>query len=187
MVGLRDFASPLLDCAAVDTCPECGNHDLRPVKLDSGTVIECALCGEQFGERRTVTSSRLSEEAERRRIDPMIWPLARILERLPGTDLGATSAGSGETLPYVDVVVVGQAALLQIENLAKSMRLAEGSLRCRWRIEARFEHTLVFLVTPNVKGSTLRDARIDIEVLAQGIERDMRLTWWRHANAAENG
>lgn len=171
----------------MDTCPECGNHDMRPVKLDSGTVIECGLCGEQFGERRAVTSSILTSEAERRRIDPMIWPLARILERLPGTDLGATSAGSGEALPYVDVVVVGQAALLQIENLAKAMRLAEGSLRCRWRIEARFEHTLVFLITPNVKGSTLRDARIDIEVLAQAIERDMRLTWWRHANTAEKG
>ncbi|MFT4511681.1 MAG: hypothetical protein ACI89X_002329 [Planctomycetota bacterium] len=160
---------------------------MRPVKLDSGTVIECGLCGEQFGERRAVTSSSLSEEAEQRRIDAMIWPLARILERLPGMDLGATCAGTAGTLPYVDLVVVGQDALLQVENLAKSMRLATGSLRCRWRIEARFEHTLVFLIAPAVKDTTLRDARIDIEVLAQGIERDMRLTWWRHANAVDNG
>lgn len=160
---------------------------MRPVKLDSGTVIECGLCGEQFGEYRVVTSSSLSNEAVKRRIEPMIWPLARTLERLPGMDLGATSAGSGEALPYVDLVVVGQEALLQIENLAKSMRLADGCLRCRWRIEARFDHTLVFLITPNMKGSTLRDARIDIEVLAQRIERDMRLTWWRHANALDNG
>lgn len=169
----------------MDTCPECGNHDMRPVPLDSGTVIECGLCGEQFGDRRAVTKSTRSGEADNRRIDPMIWPLARILERLPGMDLGATSAGSADVLPYVDLIVVGQEALLQIENLAKSMRLAEGSLRNRWRIEARFDHTLVLLITANMKGSTLRDARIDIEVLAQCIERDMRLTWWRHANPAE--
>lgn len=150
-------------------------------------MIECGLCGEQFGERRAVTSSSLSDEALQRRIDPIIWPLARVLEQLPGMDLGATGAGEGDSLPFVDLVVVGQDALLQIENLAKSMRLADGSLRCRWRIEARFEHTLVLLVTPAQKGSTLRDARIDIEVLAQKIERDMRLTWWRHAKAVENG
>ena len=173
--------------ATVDTCPECGNHDLRPVKLSSGTVIECGLCGEQFGERRVVSSSSLSAEAERRSIDPLIWPLALVLERLQGMDLGATSAGHGEQLPYVDLVVVGQEALLEIENLAKAMRLAEGSLRCKWRLEARFEHTLVLLVSPALKNSTLRDARIDIEVLAQQIERDMRLTWWRHANVTEKG
>jgi len=160
---------------------------MRAVKLKSGTVIECALCGEQFGERRAVTGSSLLEEAERRRIDPIIWPLARILERLPGMDLGASSAGHDEVLPFVDLVVVGQEALRQVENLAKAMRLAEGSLRCKWRIEARFEHTLVFLVSPALKHSTLRDARIDIEVLAQQLERDMRLTWWRHANVHENG
>lgn len=178
---------PLLISQALDTCPECGNHDMRAVKLASGTVIECGLCGEQFGERRAVTGSGLLSEAEQRGIDSLIWPLARVLERLDGMDLGASSAGHGEQLPFVDLVVVGQQALLQIENLAKAMRLAEGSLRCRWRLEARFEHTLVLLVSPALKNSTLRDARIDIEVLAQQIERDMRLTWWRHANVVENG
>lgn len=171
----------------MDTCPECGNHDMRAVQNAGGTVIECALCGEQYGDRTATNKSSLALEAERRRVDVLIWPLARILEQLPGLDLGATSAGSGESLPFVDLVVVGQAALLQIENLAKAMRLAEGSLRCRWRIEARFEHTLVFLVSPALKNSTLRDSRIDIDVLAQQIDRDMRLTWWRHAHLPENG
>ena len=171
----------------MDTCPECGYHDMRAVTNAGGTVIECALCGEQYGERTATNKSDLALEAERRRIDVLIWPLARVLERLPGLDLGATSAGSGESLPFVDLIVVGQAALLQIENLAKAMRLAEGSLRCRWRIEARFEHTLVFLISPALKNSTLRDSRIDIDVLAQQIDRDMRLTWWRHANPPENG
>jgi hypothetical protein len=45
----------------------------------------------------------------------------------------------------------------------------------------------VFVVSPPATGSTLRDARLDIEVLAQHIDRDMRLTWWRCADVAENG
>lgn len=160
---------------------------MRALELGSTTVFECALCGEQFGERRAVKDLELADEAVKRRIDPEIWPLARVLERLNGLDLGATSAGNDQVLPFVDLIVSGQAALLELENLAKAMRLAEGSLRCRWRLEARFEHTLVFLVAPRLKGSNLRDARIDIDVLAQQIDRDMRLTWWRHANDPANG
>jgi hypothetical protein len=157
------------------------------MELAGKTVHQCGLCGEQFGDRRAVAGLELDEVAQHRGIDAAIWPLARILERLVGFDLGATSAGNSTQLPFVDLIVSGNEALLEVENLAKAMRLAEGSLRCRWRLEARFDHTLVFLVSPALKGSTLRDARIDIEVLAQHIERDMRLTWWRHANVSDSG
>jgi hypothetical protein len=109
------------------------------------------------------------------------------LEQLPGLSLGSALPGSSEQPPFVDLVVTGQDALLQIENVAKALRLAEGSLRCPWRIEARFDYSLVFVVSPPATGSTLRDARLDIEVLAQHIDRDMRLTWWRCADVAENG
>ena len=171
----------------METCPECGNHDVHAIELDGSIVHECGLCGEQYGDRHSVVGVVRAKAADQRGIDRAIWPLARVLEQLPGLDLGATSAGKGTKLPFVDLVVSGHEALLQVENLAKAMRLAEGSLRCRWRIEARFDHTLVFLVSPALMGSTLRDARIDIEVLAQHIHRGMRLTWWRHANVTEKG
>ncbi len=160
---------------------------MRSVELDGATVIECGLCGEQFGARNAVTGLALADEATQRGIDPIIWPLARILEQLPGLSLGSALPGSNEQPPSVDLVVTGQDALLQIENVAKALRLAEGSLRCPWRIEARFDYSLVFVVSPPATGSTLRDARLDIEVLAQHIDRDMRLTWWRCADVAENG
>lgn len=160
---------------------------MRTVELDGATVIECGLCGERFGERRAVTGRDLADEATERGIDPMIWPLARVLEQLPGLVLGSSSAGTPQEPPYVELVVTGQDALLQVENLAKSMRLAAGSLRCPWRIEARFEHSLVFAVAAQFDRAALRDARIDIEALAQNIDRDMRLTWWRSANVAESG
>ena len=160
---------------------------MRSVELDGATVIECGLCGEHFGARNAVAGLALADEATQRGIDPIIWPLARILEQLPGLSLGSALPGSNEQPPFVDLVVTGQDALLQIENVAKALRLAEGSLRCPWRIEARFDYSLVFVVSPPATGSTLRDARLDIEVLAQHIKRDMRLTWWRCADVAENG
>ena len=171
----------------MDACPECGNHDMHTVELDGATVIECGLCGERFGERRAVSGRDLADEATERGIDPIIWPLARVLEQLPGLALGSSSAGSATCPPSVELVVTGQDALLQIENLAKSMRLSAGSLRCPWLVEARFEHSLVFVVRADLERAALRDARIDIEMLAQNVDRDMRLTWWRCANVAENG
>lgn len=160
---------------------------MRSVELDGATVIECGLCGEQFGDRHAVTGLALADQATQRGIDPIIWPLARILEQLAGLSLGSCSPGSSEQQPFVDLVVTGRDALLQIENIAKTLRLAGAALRCPWRIEARFDHSLVFVVSPAATGGSLRDARIDIEVLAQHIDRDMRLTWWRCADVAENG
>lgn len=160
---------------------------MHAVELNGATVMECGLCGERFGERRAVTGRSLADEALERGIDPMIWPLARILEQLPGVVLGSSSPGTPSSPPSVELVVTGQDALLQVENLAKSLRLAAGSLRSQWRIEARFEHSLVFVVTATEGAAELRDARIDVETLAQHVERDMRLTWWRCANVAENG
>jgi len=160
---------------------------MHTVELDGATVIECGLCGERFGERRAVTGRTLADEATERGIDPIIWPLARVLEQLPGLVLGNSSPGTQDSPPSVELVVTGQDALLQVENLAKSMRLAAGGLRSRWRIEARFEHSLVFAVAATEGAAALRDARIDVETLAQHVERDMRLTWWRCANVAENG
>ena len=60
-------------------------------------------------------------------------------------------------------------------------------LRCRWLLEARFEHTLAIVVKVAGDDSLLRDARIDVGALAQQIERDSRLTWWRHAGDVQTG
>jgi len=157
------------------------------VDRDGVSVHECGLCGATFGERRAVHGAELADEAFARGIDEEVWPLARVLEQLPGFSLGSCSAGGRASLPFVELVVGGPDALVQMENLAKSLRLGAGGLRCRWLLEARFENTLVLAVRADGDERQLRDARIDVEALAKQLERDMRLTWWRHAGDAQNG
>ncbi|MFN3240319.1 MAG: zf-TFIIB domain-containing protein [Planctomycetota bacterium] len=171
----------------MQTCPECGNHDMRVVQRDGASVHECGLCGATFGDRRAVRGAELADEAFARGVDEEIWPLARVLERLPGFTLGSCSAGGRGGLPFVELVVAGHEALVQLENLAKAVRLAAGALRCRWLLEARFENTLVVVVRADGGEQELRDARIDVEALARHVDRDMRLTWWRHAEDGQNG
>ena len=160
---------------------------MRVAERDGVAVHECGLCGSTFGARRAVQGMALADEARMRGIDDEIWPLARVLEQLPGFDLGSSSAGGRDGLPFVELVVSGRDALVQLENLAKALRLAAGGLRCRWRIEVRFEHCLLVVVGAAGAASDLRDARIDCEALGQQIERDMRLAWWRHAGGVESG
>lgn len=160
---------------------------MRVVERDGASVHECGLCYATFGDRRAVRGAELSGEAQARGIDDEIWPLARVLEQLPGFTLGNCSGGGRGKLPFVDLVVSGQEALVQLENLAKALRLGAGSLRCRWLLEARFEHTLVIAVKADGDEPLLRDARIDVDALAQQIERDSRLTWWRHAGDVQTG
>ena len=159
---------------------------MRVVERDGGAVHECGLCGATFGDRRAVRGVSLADEAARRGVDPEIWPLARVLEQLPGFTLGSASAGGRGGLPSVELVVSGQEALVQLENLAKALRLAAGGLRCAWLLEARFEQTLVLVVRAEGAPEQLRDARLDVDALAQQLDRDTRLAWWRRAAAADS-
>lgn len=157
---------------------------MRARDRDGATLYECGLCAAVFGDRRAVQEVDLDDEARARGIDAEIWPLARVLESLDGFALGAAGAGGGERQPwpFVELVVSGRGALLAIENVAKSLRLGARSLRCGWRIEARFEHSLVFslVVAADVAPApTLRDARLDVRDLAAQLARDRKLSWWR--------
>lgn len=149
------------------------------------TVYECGLCGAQIGDRRAVDAFGRVDEAARHGVEPEIWPLVRALAGLEGFARGAASAGAPDRLPFVEVVVTGQAALTEVENVTKTLRLAARSLRCRWRFEARFEQTLVFVLTTSARDS-LRDAHIDVEVLAEQLERNRRLAWWRRYASADD-
>ena len=163
----------------MQTCQECGNHDVRVVDRAGAVVHECGLCGASFGDRAAVRSVSLADEAASRGVAAGLWPLARVLERLRGFGLGACSEGSAGGWPSFELVVEGQEALVELENLAKSMRLAAGGLRCRWSLEVRFEQALVVVVQAGAGLGSRRDAGVDVDALAQQLERDMRLSWWR--------
>lgn len=172
----------------MQSCEECGNHDMRVIERAGSAVHECGLCGAQFGDRRATVVAASATAAAARGVREEVWSLARALESLSGLSLGATCAGGDGALPSVELLVTEQAALTSLENLSKSLRLAAGQLRCRWMLELRFERALTAVVRVADARATLRDARLDVETLAAAVERDARRPWWRQgADAGERG
>ncbi len=178
----------------VQTCPECGNHDMKVRVVDGAPVHECGLCFARFGERRAIEAIGDAEEARLRGVPAAVWPLVRVLERLPGLCIRAAGAGdeAARTLPFVELGATSAEALTQLENLAKSLLLSAGSTRLHWIVEVAYAHHLAFVLKPRhaggpVPAEEVRDAGIDVDVLRRAIERDLRLSWWRHAGLKANG
>lgn len=178
----------------VQTCPECGNHDMKVRVVDGAPVHECGLCFARFGERRAVESLHDAEEARQRGVAAGVWPLVRALERLPGLCVRTSGAGDlvARTLPFVELGVTSPEALVQLENLAKSLLLSAGATRLHWVVEIAYQHHLAFVLKPRHAGGAVpveevRDAGIDVDVLRRAIERDSKLSWWRHAGVKANG
>jgi hypothetical protein len=163
---------------------------MRVRVVDGSPVHECGLCGARFGDRRAVTSLGDAEEARLRGVAAGIWPLVRVLQRLPGLTVRSSLAGCdlARTLPFVELGVASAECLHQLENLAKSLRLGSAGLRLHWIVEVEYQLHLAFVLKPRHGGGVVtpamvRDAGLDVEVLWQQLERDMRLSWWRHAGS----
>ncbi len=178
----------------VHTCPECGNHDMRVQVVDGAALYVCGLCGAGFGVRRAVEAMTTADDAGSAGIAPGVWPLVRVLARLPGLSVRASGEGHAPTamLPHVELAATSPAALVQLENVVKSLRLAATTLRRPWAVELAYEQSLVFVLRPagasgRATAAEVREARRDIEVLARALERDMRLSWWRDGDGAPSG
>ena len=154
--------------------------------VDGATLVECGLCGERFGERHVLTASADRIEAEEHGYPAEIWPLVRGLSRLPGLGVEAATGGGDERTPAVTIAVGGVHGLGQLENVARSLRLASGALRHRWALEVDCEHHLVFVLRARAEGpwtaAAAHDARVDLETLAAAIERDRKLQWWHRGD-----
>ena len=171
----------------MDICPECGNSHVHAQRSAAGVVYVCELCGEQFGERRALAGNTAEDAARQRGVPAQMWPLVCCLERLPGFSLAGASAGAdGGPAAAVELFLTGAEALRSLENLAKSLRLMAATLRCRWRLEVRFDLALTLSVTADAT-PFVREAWIDAEEMAERVERDQRLSWWRYADDAGNG
>lgn len=165
------------------------------VRVADGTPIhECGLCGARFGEPQAVAGFDDADEARSRGVAAEVWPLVRALDRLSGLIVREASAGDAEqkTLPYVELGAASPAALLQLENLAKSLLLGASSLRRHWIVEVEYHRHLSFVLKPRHGGGwvtpeQVRNARLDLMVLRQHLERDVKLQWWRHAGEPPNG
>lgn len=180
--------------AAVDECPECGNRDMRVIVAAGAPIQECGLCGARFGDRIAIERLDDAEEARRRGVDVDVWPLVRAFDRVPGLQVREASGGDDErgTLPFVHLGATSPGALVQLENLTKSLLLGAGSLRRHWILEVEYRRSLVFALKPRHTGGPVppeqvRDARLDLDVLRRHLERDVKLQWWRPVAPGENG
>jgi ribosomal protein S27E len=152
----------------MDPCPECGNHAVAAHRRGEAVVHECGLCGAVVGEPRTGRGAQA---------------LAELIGSLPGLRIVRSAEGDPgrAELPALHWQVLDGRGLLQLENLSKSLQLARGQLQLPWRLEVDFDRALVFTLQPRpaaVDAAAVRLARRDLELLAQAVLRDSRLSWW---------
>ena len=160
----------------MDPCPECGNHAVVARTRGGDVVHECGLCGAVVGDPRAARGPQ---------------PLADLIGSLPGLrvvhgadgdpDVDPAEEPDRAQLPALHWQVLDGRGLLQLENLAKSLQLARGSLQLPWRLEVDYDRALVFALQPRpaaVDAAAVRLARRDLELLAQAVLRDSRLSWW---------
>ena len=165
------------------------------VRTDAGAPIhECGLCGARFGERVLIEAIEDAEQARERGVPARVWPLVRALDKLPGVHVGDASAGEARPpiLPFVELRIASAEALVQLENLAKSLLLGAGALRSHWVLEVEYRRHLAFVLKPRHPGGAVHVDQVvaaqgDLGVLRRHLERDARLGWWRHAGGAPSG
>ncbi len=174
----------------MDTCPECGNHDMRVRLVDGVPVHECGLCGAEFGDRAVLAALEDAATARERGYAAAVWPLVRALDVLPGLVVREAQAGDVQAcvLPFVELGVRGTEGLGSLENLAKLLQLAARALACHWIVEVEYRRHLAFVLKPRHGGGPVpaplaQGAQGDLAVLRAEIERSTRLSWWLHPTA----
>lgn len=167
---------------------------MRVLVVDGAAIHECGMCSARFGDPAAVDALADAEEARQRGVEAGVWPLVRALGRLPGLVVRKNTAGdvARRELPFVELGATSADALVQLENLAKSLRLGAGALRLHWILEVEYQQHLAFVLKPRhpggaVTASEARFAQEDLAVLRRQLERDLRLQWWRHAGDRANG
>lgn len=160
---------------------------MTPRNYGSATVLECELCGALAGDPASIRRAQDARRAEAAGIDAALYPLVRVLSTFPGLvvrDCGMRR--DGEDMPFVEINLSGPAGLLQVENVAKSLRLQPPGLP--WTISVEYRDALAFVLTV-LPGASSNEGvaaalRRDLEVMPQSLERHSRLSWWRRDSEA---
>ncbi len=170
-------------------CYECGNDAVRPRQQGDRTVYECTFCGALDGDASAVGEAFIDREAAERAVDRDVFPLVRVLERIPGFHARDASGGSPAELipPYVSVYIEdADGALRQLEHLLQSLEMSHRKTNWVWAIEAHYDHAeLRFTMRPRfmkpvreLTADEITQAQSDLRTLASRIDRDLALSWW---------
>lgn len=175
----------------MEPCSECGNEAMVARLIEGVTVAECELCGALSGSPTAVRRVLDARAARELGVDPGVFGLTRALGGLAGLRVDGSSAGdrAEARLPHVACQLVDLRGLVQIENLAKSLLLSARALALPWVLEVEFRDALVFVLRPRAAQrrateSEVAGAQADLQILQRAVERDSRLSWWRHPGAA---
>lgn len=186
--GRRCNPPPDIATHGMDPCNECGNTAVLPKFYDGHSVLECDLCGALSGGAHSVATIELAREAQQEGVDAPVFALRRALDAMDGLRVVDSHGGdrARRRLPYARWIALDPRAFVQLENLAKSLRLSSGSTSMQWTIEVEFQSGLEFVLTPRVPTSRPREADValaqaDLNVLGRAFQRDVRLSWWRRA------
>ena len=170
------------------SCDECGGNAWAALREEGHEVLECTLCGALSGDDQAVTEILLARQARERGLEPVVFPLVRVLEKVPRLRIVRASPGSPERRiwPVVFLSTEGEKGLRAIERLAKSLALHSRDLRLHWFLEVEFQERLLFLLQPRlfqapaqVSDRDVLDAQADLRTLARLLDMDMKLHWWQ--------
>lgn len=182
----RFNAPPQNSDPRMDSCLECGNHTVLPKTYDGRPVLECDLCGALSGGAAALARVEHAREAQHVGVDEQVFSLHRAIGSLEGLVVTHSEGGdrARKRLPSVRWSALDARGFVQLENVAKSLRLCEGLTSVAWTIECEFQHGLEFALEPQLGVGSIREADValaqaDLAVLAHAIVRDSRLTWWR--------
>jgi len=153
------------------------------------TIFECQFCGALEGEAGAVNNVFMEREAERRGIDTEVYPLVQALEQISQFRVRKTSGGSLEDRipPFVYFRIDPRSGgLRQLEHLLQSLEMSRNRTHRIWAVEAHFTSgELQFALRPrfmkqicDLEVEDIQEAREDLRLLADRLERDRKLSWW---------
>lgn len=173
--------------AAIATvCEACGSRRLVRRAVEGVELLVCELCDALHGDDAAIELVELRQEARERGYDPDVYALVRALERVPTFKVAGAAAGDEVRHEYPFVFLrLEPGGLVHMERLLTSLEMANRATKRRWVVETTLQRGLLFVLRPRfwkrvgeITSEDIREARLDLDVLARTLARDIALPWW---------
>jgi len=162
---------------------------MAPRTVRGDLIHECQFCGAIEGAATAVNEVYVEREALKRGMDPEVFALVQVLEKIPGLKVREAGGGScpDRIPPYVYFHVEEKPGILrEIERILQSLEMSHRRTHLIWAIEAHhLNGELRFALRPrfmkpvqDLDPEEIREAQEDLRLLAERLERDMALSWW---------
>lgn len=170
----------------MEQCLYCGSTSTKQIRVDIHTVTQCQLCGEHTGPSEALEILEDRRAARERNVPLEVYPLVKLIERIPGCTVDSASEGNADLLIYPFVNFhIDPHCLQRLEKLLLSLRHANEQAHTRWIIQATLQHTLTFELKPNfavmpdsLNRHDIKQSVHDLPALIRTLSRDMDLSWW---------